>query len=1005
MTDLELLEAWSSRRDESAFAELVRRHLDLVYASALRQVRDAALAKDIAQAVFLVLSRKAGSLGPGVILSGWLFRTTRFVAARAVRAEQRRVHHEHQATMQPPDTETAPLPEQWTAVEPHLDAALAALSESDRRAVLLRFLENQPLRQVGERLGVGEEAAKKRVSRAVEKLRNFLSHRGVALTVAALTTLLLNLPAGAAPVGLSTEISAAVIGNSVAPASMGLAAGAQRDQFLARLLQSLPWAAAALVVLVAGGVFWTQLSEPTPATVADPAPATPTQAAQAPATKIPETPPLPAQPGPSRILINVRAADDNRALVARGMALFWTRREPVRRQEVNSDSQGNLEIPAADPNIHQVSLWLSVPGYVPVHLRWQQHEFVEPLLLYTCRMQRGQTLRGTVHDEAGHPVAGARIQFHSPGMDLSARENIDYFDALTSVISDEAGRYATDQLPLLVGRNTMRYSVSHPDYVRVAVDLLSPETLRTNHVVILRTGHFVHGHVYDGAGTPLADAKVQEEHNYNLPTRKTKSSGDGTFILGPFAPGPLKIAATAGGFSERAHSFILDKTTPDIDLALEPKDGNPSDGEDHMAQAKPIRITGDVRDAESGDPLKLFRVLLDEQTGGSTSLVGEGHDGHFDWPMEIPFAQNFSLLVEADGYEPMKSDQRSVKDESSVFEIRMRRGGQIAGLVLDPGGRPVTGALVGLNGVGFGFIIGTDGRAFSGNDAPQTVTDANGRFALPRAIGAQTVLVAHDSGWAFVPLAEVARTALVLKPWGAIEGTLRVGGEPAAGKMVTLAASLPEEDSAAAGIEVQGNTTTDNRGRFRFERVPGGKFQVSRYFNFNRTGLGPVGIGAATPVTVTGGEVAEVTVSGVGRAIIGRLALSRALAGFEWRDDLQQLVQIREDLPPPPPDGFPGKNPQYIQNARAWARWQAQTGKHFLTIQPDGSFRIDDVPPGRYSLKLRVKQPPAPGAANDDDNYNRTELGQLERSVTIPENTGATEPLDLGTLVIPLRQP
>ena len=111
MNDTELLRAWVTRRDETAFAELVRRYVDLVYASARRQVGSSPLVDDIVQAVFLVLARKADSLGQKVILSGWLFQTTRFVAARALLAERRRAHHESASAMQPIPAESAEIPQ------------------------------------------------------------------------------------------------------------------------------------------------------------------------------------------------------------------------------------------------------------------------------------------------------------------------------------------------------------------------------------------------------------------------------------------------------------------------------------------------------------------------------------------------------------------------------------------------------------------------------------------------------------------------------------------------------------------------------------------------------------------------------------------------------------------------------------------------------------------------------------------------------------------------------
>lgn len=263
MNDSELLQAWAIRNDQAAFAELVRRHLNFVYGSALRQVRVPVMAQEVVQAVFLVLARKAGSLGGEVLLSAWLFRTTRFVADRALRAERRRTHHEQQsAAMERLDLDIPSTPDRWGEVEPLLDAALAALPTADRHAVLLRFFERQSLRAVGERLGVSEEAAKKRVGRAVEKLRVFLAGKGVALTAAGMLTLLAGLPGQAAPVGLADQIATMASRNTTSAATMALAAGAVRDWFFVRLRHWIPGAVTALL-LVAIGV-WLALPRATP---------------------------------------------------------------------------------------------------------------------------------------------------------------------------------------------------------------------------------------------------------------------------------------------------------------------------------------------------------------------------------------------------------------------------------------------------------------------------------------------------------------------------------------------------------------------------------------------------------------------------------------------------------------------------------------------------------------------------------------------------------------------
>ncbi len=199
--DMELVRQYAAHQSESAFATLVSRHASLVYSVALRQVRDPHLAEEITQAVFIILARKAGSLGEKTILPGWLYCTACFVSGSALKQECRRQQREQEAYMQS-TLDEAGTDAVWKQMSPLLEEAMLRLGQTDRDALVLRFFEGRSLNEVGAALGASEDAAKKRVNRALEKLRKFFSKRGIASTTAIFTGAISANSVQAAPVEL-----------------------------------------------------------------------------------------------------------------------------------------------------------------------------------------------------------------------------------------------------------------------------------------------------------------------------------------------------------------------------------------------------------------------------------------------------------------------------------------------------------------------------------------------------------------------------------------------------------------------------------------------------------------------------------------------------------------------------------------------------------------------------------------------------------------------------------
>lgn len=248
--DIALLREYAATRSDRAFAELVSRHLPLVYSSALRQVGDPHLAEEVTQAVFIVLARKAASLDSRIILGGWLHRTTRHVAANALQAEFRRRRREtealKEASMQKESCESV-----WREMLPVLDEALSCLRPVDRDALVLRYFENRTLQEVATALGLHERAAQKRIARGLEKLRNLLLKRGLAASSQAIAGAVAAHSVQAAPAGLEALVATSMKGTA-APFRLALANEALKAMTWAKIKLSLALSAAALVVLVAG---------------------------------------------------------------------------------------------------------------------------------------------------------------------------------------------------------------------------------------------------------------------------------------------------------------------------------------------------------------------------------------------------------------------------------------------------------------------------------------------------------------------------------------------------------------------------------------------------------------------------------------------------------------------------------------------------------------------------------------------------------------------------------
>jgi RNA polymerase sigma factor (sigma-70 family) len=281
MTSEEALDAvreYAQTGSQHAFARIVRAHVDLVYGAALRQVHgDVHLAEDVTQAVFIVLSRKAKSIRDKTVISGWLVKTARFCAHDALKRHYRQSRHEREAAAMRP---TSYQPSTASALElnellPHLDEALSHLPTRDRDAIVLRFLEQRSMRQVSKALGTTEEAAKKRVARAVGKLRHSFIRTGSPLSVPAVEGALRAYVPPEAPPALATTVLASIFSAGKASvASVAIADGAMQMMRSTKWMLTAVLGGTAVLIVLIPLIWWqvhltapTQSDTPTQQTV------------------------------------------------------------------------------------------------------------------------------------------------------------------------------------------------------------------------------------------------------------------------------------------------------------------------------------------------------------------------------------------------------------------------------------------------------------------------------------------------------------------------------------------------------------------------------------------------------------------------------------------------------------------------------------------------------------------------------------------------------------------
>lgn len=265
MSDMELVREYARSKSEEAFAALVSRHVNLVYSVALRQVRDAHLAEEVTQTVFVILARKAASIKAATVVSGWLCQTARYASAKAVTMRQRREQRENEAYMQSSTNDDAGTANAWMQIEPLLENALGELSQKDHDALVVRYLEGRSFKEVSTALGTTEAGAKMRVNRALEKLRGYFSGRGISLSAAVIAGAVSAHSVQAAPAGLAASATVAAIGGTAVASSTATLINTTLKYMAWTKVKTATAISAVALFTIGTGTVISQKSDPKPA--------------------------------------------------------------------------------------------------------------------------------------------------------------------------------------------------------------------------------------------------------------------------------------------------------------------------------------------------------------------------------------------------------------------------------------------------------------------------------------------------------------------------------------------------------------------------------------------------------------------------------------------------------------------------------------------------------------------------------------------------------------------
>lgn len=670
-----------------------------------------------------------------------------------------------------------------------------------------------------------------------------------------------------------------------------------------------------------------------------------------------------------------------------------------------TDDEGRLivELPSSPKRF---VLFITMPGYGPYCAWWvsQDHDGSIPQRL-TAELEAAWSVGGIVVDPDGKPIAGVEvrpsIEFRKPPGDTRQ------FGIGARARTDAAGKWRFDSVP--VSMADVHVEIDHPSFQPLRQRLaradfgVAPGREPSTRIVLER-GLTITGKVTDDAGEPIAGALVRTKFWNDV--RQARTGPDGTYQLAGCEPKPARVVASAPGKAIDMKELNIEPGMGPVDFRLKPggtvrirvvdQQGNPVPRTriffqgwrgrteyfefDHVNQyandqgvwewheapldefqadicppngmqmprqplvareqeyvfrvPDPLVVSGKVVDADSGKPIKEFRVVPGRRQGAGDNLFWNREDGFagVNGRYELRESRGESahlIRIEAEGYRAAVSRDIKSNEGSITIDFAMVKGKDVVAKVVTPRNAAAVGAKVALGIAGSQIHVKNGEVSDIQTYASRAVTAADGRFHFPAQDGNFELVITHPEGFALIRSGSDWSARIIrLEPWARVEGTYRVGKNPRAGAPIEIDVSrLESYGEGVPRMFSQHQATTGPDGRFVFARVIPGKGRIGRQITFMvNEGATEVTSSCKVAAEFPAGKTVHIDLGGTGRPVVGKLE---------------------------PREGFTGKPRWNFASIRAMPAGAADDSNrpyYTVTADRDGRFRIDDVPPGRYSL-------------------------------------------------------